>query len=404
MAIHFISGKPGGGKTLYAVNRIFEQLRDTNRQIVTNIVLDLDKLQEYCDSKDLKVFVADRVTILDEEQTKFFYLYRGRGVVVPCDPNPDVMPAFQTILPDAPGVAYFLDELHIFFNSREWAKTGKKAIFYLSQHRKLSDIVFCITQSINNVDKQFRSLAQDFQYIRNQRVEKFGMFRRGDGFIVKVYLSPLTGANDYPCEQASLSLDTKGLASCYNTAAGVGVSTLGKADVGSKVKGPKLVWFWSIIPVGLLVFWLLAHFGVGFLSKQASKTLTSGVPGSVSVVSHSSPGPTSSPDPDPTLEKKEGKKDKLVYWTGEIQARGHRFWYLSDGRVVSVDQVDKFDPYKKVLDFLPDGPPFKGLERVLPAPFSPSAPGVNSALPGAEAPGEQKRLTLKEDLLVRPNA
>ena len=47
MSIHFISGKPGGGKTLYSVRLILDELVNGSRPIVTNVSLNLGRLNEY---------------------------------------------------------------------------------------------------------------------------------------------------------------------------------------------------------------------------------------------------------------------------------------------------------------------------------------------------------------------
>ena len=47
MGIHFISGKPGGGKSLYATKLVFEELRFGARHIVTNLALNIGELNAY---------------------------------------------------------------------------------------------------------------------------------------------------------------------------------------------------------------------------------------------------------------------------------------------------------------------------------------------------------------------
>jgi hypothetical protein len=57
-------------------------------------------------------------------------------------------------------VLVVIDEAHLWFNAREWAKTSKELLTFLTQSRKVSiDIIF-ITQAATNIDKQFRSLIQ----------------------------------------------------------------------------------------------------------------------------------------------------------------------------------------------------------------------------------------------------
>jgi hypothetical protein len=252
--IRFVGGVTGGGKSLYAFTHILvPELLQGTRRVVTNLPVRVDALQAYLDEHaSAPVHVLDRIRILDDSQMYQFFRYRGS------DASPVDLPVNLEGLPVFPaegdgGVLYILDELHIFFNAREWKKTGAGAIFYLSQHRKLSDDVICITQSIKNVDSQFRSLGATFSYVSNHRTATFRGFRRGSGFKVHTYLSPAVSANDVPVEITSFPLDRK-LADCYDTAAGVGMGSGKKADLGAKAKGlPLSVLYWAI-PLGALVF------------------------------------------------------------------------------------------------------------------------------------------------------
>jgi hypothetical protein len=96
-----------------------------------------------------------------------------------------------------------------------------------------------LTQSIQNVDKQFRSLAHDFTYLRNHGKESIpflgGLFRGLSMFSRDTYLEPFTG-NQTSIETRTFKLDAKGLASCYDTAAGVGIQGAG-ADTAEKRRG-----------------------------------------------------------------------------------------------------------------------------------------------------------------------
>jgi len=252
---------------------------DDKRPIVTNITIDLDKLQHYLHDLDISLQVSERVYLLDEDQTRSFYLYRG-PLVLDCPPiinkgDEDVMPDYRPSIEHpvaGRGVVYYIDEIHLFFNSREWMKTGKRAIYYLSQHRKLNDTVHCITQSINNVDKQFRSLAQDFSYVRNHRVEKFKGFRRGNGFVETVYLQPVTSGLEEPSEKHTFSLDLK-LADCYRTAGGVGLPGSNSGDAGKKVKGLSLRWVWVGLGAALLVLAVIL-FQAPAIGKKAAQAIS----------------------------------------------------------------------------------------------------------------------------------
>ena len=51
MSIHFISGKPGGGKSLYATKLIIDEFIHGDRQIVTNVPLLIPRFYEYVSEK-----------------------------------------------------------------------------------------------------------------------------------------------------------------------------------------------------------------------------------------------------------------------------------------------------------------------------------------------------------------
>src|ERR1041384_2429550 len=78
MSIRFISGKPGGGKTLRAVNVIFEELRHTDRNIITNVPLKRGRCREYLQEKYGTDFnFSERVRSLKLEEVGQFYLHYG---------------------------------------------------------------------------------------------------------------------------------------------------------------------------------------------------------------------------------------------------------------------------------------------------------------------------------------
>jgi len=252
MSIHAISGKPGGGKTMYSVKLILDELLHGTRVIITNVGLNLASLNEYIQreypSKAINLF--ERIILIDEEQMGVFFTIRPPGSVGPSvltkeqwqkGENPD-----YTKIKDA-GVLYVLDEIHIKFNARAWMNTGQDVLYYLSQHRKLGDDVVWITQAINNVDKQFRSVTQDYTFIRNLAKERMSHFRLPSVFTRQTYTSPPTDTTT-PMETGSFRMDVTGLASLYDTAKGVGIHGRNGADTTERKKG--LPWW---VGVGIIV-------------------------------------------------------------------------------------------------------------------------------------------------------
>lgn len=310
MAITILFGKPGGGKSRFACGRIIKELRESKRNIVTNVPLNLSVLNEYLQKRwpDEDLRAVQRVRLLEESELKTFWRIRGPGVL-PRMLSPEkidepycleqgmtlgqiwqaaellkaqqefALKARQRALgrycddtgdPDGKaGVAYFIDEAHIPFNARDWANIGKDALFYLSQHRKLGDVVWAITQAPGNLDKQFRSVAQDFVRCRNERLASLGMFRGRDRLTAKFYNSEPDKSSE-PYRTEAFTIDPQGIGACYDTARGIGVNG-NMADIGARAKGLSVYW---IIPLVMLVGSLVV--AVPWAFGQAAKHFVAG--------------------------------------------------------------------------------------------------------------------------------
>src|SRR5882724_6032919 len=106
MSIHFVTGKPGGGKGLVAMEEIVKELVNGERPIITNLPVQVEPwircirkrgkttrkpeiglrnylLQAYGSDYN----VAKRVFLLDDEtQTREFYRWRKNGHGLACAP------------------------------------------------------------------------------------------------------------------------------------------------------------------------------------------------------------------------------------------------------------------------------------------------------------------------------
>jgi len=261
MSVHFISGKPGGGKSLYSVKLIIEELLHGHRTVITNVPLKLGKLNEYLQREysDKTIDLHARVRVLSDDEAGVFWTIRPEGSTGPAllgksdwqmGKRPDFSQTKDT------GVLYVIDEVHNYFNARHWMETGRDVLFYLSQHRKLGDNVVCVTQHIGNVDKQFRSVAQDYTYLRNLSKQRLGMFKLPAMFVRRTYPEPATPTSACS-ETGTFRLDVTGIAACYDTAQGVSIH--GRlADKGEKAKG--IPWYVPAIGVPLLLF-AIYHYG-----------------------------------------------------------------------------------------------------------------------------------------------
>jgi len=263
MASRAISGRPGGGKSLFSVMLLVRELFETQRPIVTNLPLRLDNILRYCLNHGRNdIDVHGRIQILDDSEVPHFWRFRGNGrtPLPPCSNDQykqGQRPAFDQVEPG--GVCYFLDEVHDFLNSRNWQKTGEGCLFYISKHRHLGDDVFWITQAIKNVDSQFRSVTQDYTYCRNFSKEKYRGFTKGNFFTATTYLEPLTWQAmfhnpDYQ-EQEKFKLDPE-LKECYYTS-----KQKLAADTGHKTKGLSIKWLFAGIAGLVLLVGGLFLFG-----------------------------------------------------------------------------------------------------------------------------------------------
>jgi hypothetical protein len=338
MSIHIILGKPGAGKSLYAVRRLIDELRDTERNIVTNLPVRPDRLNEYLQTKwpDRDFRLLQRLRMLTDDEVKQFWTIRGPEIVgggAGSNLDAKYFPDSQGLR----GVAYFLDEAHIAFNAREWASLGKGCLHYLSQHRKLSDIVWVITQAPGNLDKQFRSVAEDFTVIRNEYTAKYGIFRGRGRFVRRTYLSEPSGDKAEPFETAQFELD--GVKECYDTAKGIGVHG-SKADIGRRAKGIPIMW---VIPAALVL--ALSCVFVPYLLGKGAQKFLGGEPKQAAKVERpekldtdrAEEFPVASPAPlgAPSNWHADTTPEKPLYLTG-YTVRGQRFnAVLSDGRTLT---------------------------------------------------------------------
>jgi len=335
MSIHIILGKPGSGKSLYATYRVILELVEGNRNVVTNLPLRPDVLNEYLQKRwpNVNCRMVERLRILSDDEIREFWKYRGPALPV----SDGAIGHLE--LGEAPmGVAYYLDEAHISFNARDWATLGRGAIHYMSQHRKLGDIVWPITQSPGNLDKQFRSVAEDFTVMRNEYTAKFGPFRGRGRFVRKTYLQE-PQSNSEPFEVATFTLDVKGVAACYDTAKGIGVHG-SKADIGRRAKGIPI---WTVVPMALMlalacvfVPWMMGKGASSFIEGKTGGKKTNATKSSIMEVSSVKPEIKASE----SRWVEDNRPENVVWVTGVIWDRKSvRRIMLSDGRVLGVDDA-----------------------------------------------------------------
>lgn len=164
--LSIFDGRPGDGKSYSAVAlKILPHLA-AGGYVATNIEMNPDGVAAYILKRTGKVFNPDRLRILTEEEAPGFHKHIPPG-------NPDVQ------------VLVVLDEAHLFFNSRDWAKSDKehRGTFNLAtQHRKYYLDIILITQHFANIDSQFLRLVEELWRFRDLGkwrlpVAGFGWFR-----------------------------------------------------------------------------------------------------------------------------------------------------------------------------------------------------------------------------------
>ncbi|MFA6287150.1 MAG: zonular occludens toxin domain-containing protein [Opitutaceae bacterium] len=370
--IDIFVGKPRNGKSLRAMMRILKTLVETQRYVVTNMVLDLDRIQDYLDKRGVKTNAHQRILILtSKEQMKHFWLYREFGVVLVTPPDynektgGDVdyaplvndqrfwLPAKEGHTPVMRGTLYVIDEIHTLFPARGWQGTPRHADFYNSQHAKLNDECVFITQNTKLVDPNFYRLAQEFHYCRNHRLMKHGRFKGANKFTVHIHDGPASTGKEPTLNVEEFKLDLE-VACCYDTSAGVGMPGGGAADAGARTKGIPLWMVWAVIGFCIGgVYWFFNY----EMPKLTNKYLTSavkhgtlkpgsgspvGAPGVPAVVSQSVPGAAPqgakpATEADYPLESiyEDTKPEKPLYATGYVVRGKHVNVQLSDGRILT---------------------------------------------------------------------
>lgn len=142
--IQILTGKIGAGKTLHAVTFLYEALCQ-GRTVCTNIELVYAKLAELALKEKGVLIQEEQIIILDLNEIKEWQHEVPWGIT-----------GSPTLVA--------LDEVHLFFNSRDYAKTDKdhrSMLSFLSQSRKACVDVLFIAQVASQVEKQFRNQAKN---------------------------------------------------------------------------------------------------------------------------------------------------------------------------------------------------------------------------------------------------
>jgi hypothetical protein len=421
--ISFLTGKPGGGKGLLAMQQLIDELRDGTRPIITSLAVEVEPwvssdwrpmigLRQYLLKTYNKDFdVRKRMFLLKEEEAAQFFLWRvidGKLVKAEAeykkmnDGRDGCLMSFETELAGrSGGVLYCIDEAWKFWGSRNWQKTGEGMLFYGAQHRKFGDDVLICTQHTKQIDPAIQRVAQDFWVVRNHGKMTFGMFRQPAVFSVCIYDQAPTGASIDPMSRKVFTLDRAGLAQTYDTSAGVGLSGRMMADVGRRGKG--LPWWGMIVAVFAVLagLYFALSFGSKLLtramtkgSKPLAKSITAGL--GKAVQSTAVGGPPVGGDNSPALPFRSpgGVETNEITCSGYfMMPRGRVVVFLTDGRIADSLDGEVQRVYKRKVEVFGGSFPIRRREpdyqpvQQVPVNLSANFTSVNQdAMPGVSMP------------------
>jgi hypothetical protein len=236
-------------------------------------------LKSWCaDHAPHVISLRERIRILGDDETGEFWLYEpgwsfdGRKTIKLNRRGSEIdVPDFSykdgSVRGDAnngnPGTLYVIDEIHLFFPSRAWQKTGDDATFFLSQHGKLKCDVIMVTQHPEQCDKALRRLAQEYMTVRNLSREPVLGFRIGNFFRINRMLNSPQSPNPAVFDSQFVTMDFRTYGDLYDTSAGVGVA--GSLVPNVETRGRSLLWL--LVPIGIIGYVALHP---GFLVKGVS--------------------------------------------------------------------------------------------------------------------------------------
>ena len=148
--ISLVTGKIGSGKTLHCVGKVIRHIAQGGT-VYTNIRLNWDAVALVVRQRFRRIPERDQLRYLDLVECESWH---------------------QSIEWGSPGcpVLVVLDEIHLFFNARDWARTSaihRPMLSFLSQSRKTDTDVVFIAQVATTLEKQFRVQCEWEFYCRN---------------------------------------------------------------------------------------------------------------------------------------------------------------------------------------------------------------------------------------------
>lgn len=270
--LYLFTGLPRNGKSFYVLKRLIRELIENQKPIVTNMPLFVEKLERYLSKRghDGAAMVA-RIRFISNAEVKRFWRCRGPVTLVP-----DPITGAMTYTADG-GVVFIIDEAHIPFHSHKWDEISKEAPEYISQHGKLKDEVFLITQHIDKLAKQLKLDVQYYIEIAYKRREMFLIFQKGYHFLAKAWTGGVPEGVKTKPNQVWPFFPDRELFECYDSNAGHGVVGTGGSYGADKFRGlpPWVLWVFLGV-VGWLAVWGLFNAPGWVMGKFFGKPAASG--------------------------------------------------------------------------------------------------------------------------------
>lgn len=172
--IHFVNGRPGGGKSLYMAEKIYKELkRGTN--VIANFEINTDYFKKCRHPEKLGKFIyvsneeltTNAYINIDPRVKRFSYIDGIWGFALNFHDLTEKGKNVQGIL--------VLDECGLLFNSRTFSARDRLSWCDLFvNHRKLKYDIYLIAQDEKQIDKQIREMFQ--KDIECRDVSKFKVF------------------------------------------------------------------------------------------------------------------------------------------------------------------------------------------------------------------------------------
>lgn len=363
--IRAVVGQPGAGKGVYGVLKVADELRDTQRHVITNLAFRISPWTRYLrrgrkrseigfaaylqETYGEDCGVWDRLHVISDEDFKEFYLWRvdqaGNLIKIAHtrDDKGKVVDFDKEAFAATQACCYVMDETWKFLWARNWQDCSKAFLYYAAQHRHAGDDLWLLAQNEGQIDKAARELAQEWHSLVNHRYRKLWMFKQPDRISVVVSNeSPKARVSSVASSPSIIKFDKRGVGGSYDTAGGMGVAGMG-GDIEHKTKG---VPFWlfplAILAIAAVVIilakgagWTTGKLLTGTLGKSTKSAITNSPPTAPrSSLPFGLQIPTSSPAV-ATPEKPAPPLRMLGY------ARVKDIWYvaLNDGRMLKSSDV-----------------------------------------------------------------